>query len=270
MESGNVIPISEITGTPDTIIITEGYATALTVSQLHDGIVLAAIDEDNLLTVAELVRKQWPESKIILAADNDWHAQDERDKNGKLKKNVGKIAAKKAAKAIDGWVTLPPTEHKADWDDYRQHNGIEAAKRAFSNGLYQVGEKKLMEAEAVVIHETKPQKANNNLAQMAASQRGALLVEHYRKVAVHSESETVYHYNGTTWATVSDNELRRAMVAIFDQHDTPYSPNGINNAICAMKLQVPVIGEQRQDLIGFSNGVYALSTQQFTPHQPEH
>ncbi|PHM76414.1 primase-like DNA-binding domain-containing protein [Xenorhabdus cabanillasii] len=270
-KKGSFILASEIIGTPDTIIITEGYATALTVSQLHhDGTVLAAIDESNLLNVAELVRTQWPESKIILAADNDWHKQGEKDKSGKLKKNVGKIAADKAAKAINGWVTLPPTEHKADWDDYRQHHGIEAARQAFSNGLYKVGEKRLMEAEAVVIHEAKPKKANNNLAQMAASQRGALLVESYGKVAVNPDSEMVYHYNGTTWETVSDNELRRAMVAIFDQHDTPYSPNGINNAICAMKLQIPVIGEQRQDLIGFRNGVYNLSTQQFTPHQPEH
>ncbi|PHM70745.1 DNA primase [Xenorhabdus sp. KJ12.1] len=269
-KKGSFIPVSEITGTPDTFIITEGYATALTVRQLHKGVVLAAIDESNLLMVSEQVRTQWPNAKIILSADNDWHEPEERDKNGRLKKNVGKIAAEKAAIEINGWVTLPPTALKSDWDDYRQHHGIEAAKQAFKNGLYQVGEKKLMEAEAVIIHETKPKKANNNLAQMAASQRGALLVERYGKVAVHPDSEMVYHYNGTTWETVSDNELRRAMVAIFDQHETPYSPNGINNAIYAMKLQVPVIGEQRQDLIGFRNGVYDLSAQQFTPHQPEH
>ncbi|WP_196800755.1 toprim domain-containing protein, partial [Xenorhabdus nematophila] len=103
-KKGSFIPVSEIAGTSDTIIITEGYATALTVSQLHNGVVLAAIDESNLLNVAELVKKQWPESKIILAADNDWHSQGERDKNGKLKKNVGKIAAEKTAKAINGWV----------------------------------------------------------------------------------------------------------------------------------------------------------------------
>ncbi len=269
-KKGSFIPLSKITGTLDTFIITEGYATALTVRQLHKGMVLAAIDESNLLTVSEQVRAQWPDAKIIIAADNDWHKPEERDKNGRLKKNVGKIAAEKAAIAINGWVTLPPTASKADWDDYRQHHGIEAAKQAFSNGLYQAGEKKQMETEAVVIQEAKPKKANNNLAQMAASQRGALLVERYGKVAVNPDSEMVYHYNGTTWETVSDNVLRRAMVAIFDQHETPYSPNGINNAICAMKLQVPVIGEQRQDLIGFRNGVYDLSTQQFTPHQPEH
>ncbi|WP_416778589.1 primase-like DNA-binding domain-containing protein [Xenorhabdus budapestensis] len=269
-KKGSFIPVSEITGTPDTFIITEGYATALTVSQLHKGVVLAAIDESNLPTIAELVRTQWPNAKIILAADNDWHKPEEQDKNGRLKKNIGKIVAEKTAKAINGWITLPPTELKSDWDDYRQHHGIESATQAFSNGLYQVGEKKLMEAEAVIIHETKLKKANNNLAQMAASQRGALLVERYGKVAVNPDSEMVYHYNGTTWETVSDNELRRAMVAIFDKHETPYSPNGINNAIYAMKLQVPVIGEQRQDLIGFHNGVYDLSAQKFTPHQPEH
>nr|WP_228005833.1 primase-like DNA-binding domain-containing protein [Xenorhabdus sp. BG5] len=269
-KKGSFIPLSKITETPDIFIITEGYATALTVSQLHEGVVLAAIDESNLLTVTERVRTQWPDAKIILAADNDWHEPEERDKNGRLKKNVGKVAAEKTAIAISGWVTLPPTALKADWDDYRQHNGIEAAKQAFSNGLYQVGEKRLMETEAVVIHPEKPKKTNNNLAQMAASQRGALLVERYGNVAVNPDSEMAYHYNGTTWKTVSDNELRRAMVAIFDQHETPYSPNGINNAICAMKLQVPIIGEQRQDLIGFRNGVYDLSTQQFTPHQPEH
>ncbi|PHM21943.1 phage/plasmid primase-like uncharacterized protein [Xenorhabdus ehlersii] len=83
-KKGSFIPISKITGTPDIFIITEGYATALTVRQLHKGVVLAAIDESNLLTVAEQVRTQWPDAKIILAADNDWHEPEERDKNGRL------------------------------------------------------------------------------------------------------------------------------------------------------------------------------------------
>ncbi|CDM89230.1 TOPRIM and DUF927 domain-containing protein [Xenorhabdus bovienii] len=134
-KKGSFIPLSGITGTPDTIIIAEGYATALTVSQLHDGVVLAAIDEGNLFAVAEQVRERWPDAKIILAADNDM-------KSGH--KNVGKVSAEKAAKSVRGWVTLPPTEEKADWDDYRQRHGIEAAKQAFSNGLYQVGEKEPM------------------------------------------------------------------------------------------------------------------------------
>nr|WP_275385063.1 DUF5906 domain-containing protein [Xenorhabdus bovienii] len=269
-KKGSFIPLSEITGTSDTFIITEGYATALTVSQLHEGVVLAAIDEGNLFSVAEQVRERWPDAKIILAADNDWHEKGERDKNGKLKKNVGKIAAEKTAQSVDGWITFPPTEDKADWDDYRQRFGLEAARQAFNNGLYQVREEVPVKTEAVEIQKDKKKNTKTNLAQMAASQRGADLEEYYGNIVVNTESEMVYHYNGATWEKVTDNELCRAMVAIFNQHETPYSPNGINNAINAMKLQIPVIGEQRHDLIGFSNGAYDFSAKVFKPHQPEH
>ncbi|WP_420497546.1 toprim domain-containing protein [Xenorhabdus griffiniae] len=131
------IALSKLGEHPGTVIITEGYATALTVSQLHQGTVLAAIDAGNLLSVAQSVREHWPDTKIIIAADNDWYLPDELDKNGKPKKNVGKIAAEKAAKAINGWVTLPPTEYKTDWDDYRQQHGVGIARKAFTQELYQ-------------------------------------------------------------------------------------------------------------------------------------
>nr|WP_115827584.1 AAA family ATPase [Xenorhabdus cabanillasii] len=124
---------------PDTVIITEGYATALTVNQLCKGTILAALDAGNLSSVAQSVRERWPDTKIIIAADNDWHHSAELDGNSKPKANTGKSSAEKAALAVNGWVTLPPTEHKADWDDYRQQYGIEAAKQTFSNGLYQAG-----------------------------------------------------------------------------------------------------------------------------------
>ncbi|WP_319927851.1 helicase RepA family protein, partial [Xenorhabdus littoralis] len=53
--------------------------------------------------------------------------------------NTGKLSAEKAAIAVNGWLTLPPGNIKADWDDYRQQHGIEAVKQVFSNGLYQAG-----------------------------------------------------------------------------------------------------------------------------------
>lgn len=118
-KKGSFILLSELPETTETVLIAEGYATALTVSQLHSGLVLAAIDEGNLLSVTEWARKHYPKAKIIIAADNDI-------KIGQP--NVGKISAEKAAKTVNGWVTLPPTEDKADWDDYRQQFGIKKAK----------------------------------------------------------------------------------------------------------------------------------------------
>ncbi|HFP7856004.1 DUF927 domain-containing protein [Morganella morganii] len=142
-KKGGFIPVSELPETTDTVLIAEGYATALTVSQLHDGLVLAAIDEGNLLPVAEWAAGRYPEAKIIIAADNDI-------KPGQP--NVGKISAEKAVKSVHrGWVTLPPTEDKADWDDYRQQHGTEAAKQAFSKGLYQVSAGEAEMTSSVVI-----------------------------------------------------------------------------------------------------------------------
>ncbi|PHM24794.1 AAA family ATPase [Xenorhabdus budapestensis] len=139
-KKGAFIAVSAPEAHSDTVIITEGYATALTVNQLHQGVVLAALDAGNLYSVAKAIRERWPDTKIILAADNDWHSSGELDKNGKPKVNIGKISAEKAALAVNGWIALPPTEHKADWDDYRQQYGIEAAQKAFCEGLFQVRE----------------------------------------------------------------------------------------------------------------------------------
>ncbi|WP_241538314.1 AAA family ATPase [Xenorhabdus sp. KK7.4] len=139
-KKGAFIAASALEVPPDTVIITEGYATALTVNQLYQGSVLAALDAGNLFSVANAVRERWPDVKIIIAADNDWHSPGELDKHGKPKVNIGRISAEKAALTVNGWVTLPPTEHKADWDDYRQQHGIEAARQAFSQALYPVRE----------------------------------------------------------------------------------------------------------------------------------
>ncbi|WP_331271144.1 toprim domain-containing protein, partial [Xenorhabdus nematophila] len=96
-KKGAFIPLSTREENPDTVIITEGYATALTVNQLCKGTVLAALDAGNLLSVAQSVRERRPDTKIIIAADNDWLHLDELDKNGKPKVNTGKISAEKAA-----------------------------------------------------------------------------------------------------------------------------------------------------------------------------
>ncbi|WP_057532899.1 DUF927 domain-containing protein, partial [Yersinia pseudotuberculosis] len=140
-KKGSFIPVRLQSPTEDeqpvTVLIAEGYATGVTVSLLGNGVVLAALDEGNLIHVAKVCRAKWPLAKIIIAADNDWHEPGECDEKGKPKQNIGAISAEKAAISVSGWVTTPPTHHKADWDDYRQQNGTEAATRAFTESLYQ-------------------------------------------------------------------------------------------------------------------------------------
>lgn len=126
---------------PETIIIAEGVATAISAGMLHSGAVVAAIDAGNLKPVALALRGRYPKAKIIIAADNDYHAPEELDKSGKPKQNTGKIRGEEAATACGGWLALPPGEVKTDWNDYHQLKGTEEAKAAFNASLVNMGEK---------------------------------------------------------------------------------------------------------------------------------
>ncbi|QLS73451.1 TOPRIM and DUF927 domain-containing protein [Enterobacter roggenkampii] len=114
---------------PQTVLIAEGLATALSVHLMRpEALTVAAIDAGNQLPVAEVMRRKYPEAKITIAADNDYH--DDQP-------NTGKEAAEKAALSVAGWVSLPPTGYKADWNDYHQQHGLEAAAAAFHDSTYQ-------------------------------------------------------------------------------------------------------------------------------------
>lgn len=113
---------------PQTLLITEGLATALSVHLMRpDTLAVMAVDAGNLLHVAKLIRRRYPEVQIIIAADNDQHPDTP---------NTGKDAAEKAAIAVNGWVSMPPGHHKTDWNDIHQHYGLETASQAFAKSLY--------------------------------------------------------------------------------------------------------------------------------------
>ncbi|CDH00938.1 DUF927 domain-containing protein [Xenorhabdus bovienii] len=115
------------------IVITEGFATGLSLSKVIDSFIVAAVAATNLVKVAQHLRERWPQAKIIIAGDNDFI-------DGK--ENTGKVWAEKAAKAVDGWISLPPTHYKADWDDYRQENSADKVKEAFFEEMTYCGKDK--------------------------------------------------------------------------------------------------------------------------------
>ncbi|EOA2135849.1 phage/plasmid primase, P4 family [Escherichia coli] len=247
---------------PQSVLIAEGLATALSVHLMRpDALTVAAIDAGNLIHVARVMRRKHQQSQIIIAADND-HQQDEQA-------NTGKDAAEKAALSVAGWVALPPTDYKADWDDYRQQNGLEVATAAFNDSMYQIqGEAVKPQLQAIAGGKSRRKAEVGDIAQMAASQKARLLSSRWDMLAVNPDSGTVYCYESGVWVKLPDSELERVMVAIFDEHEAHYTEKGIKSVVATMKLQIPVIGEQGGDLIGFDNGVYDLATQTFSAHSP--
>uniref|UniRef100_UPI001BCD108D primase-helicase zinc-binding domain-containing protein n=1 Tax=Enterobacter cloacae TaxID=550 RepID=UPI001BCD108D len=126
----------------ETVVISEGLATAISVQQLRQiATIIAAIDAGNLPAVAMAMRQRYPNAQIIIAADND--QSSESDGIEGVKVNTGKEAAEKAAKAVSGWVSIPPVDYKADWNDYHQQYGLEAATAAFNASMYQPEGKKV-------------------------------------------------------------------------------------------------------------------------------
>lgn len=246
---------------PQSVLIAEGLATALSVHQMRpDALTACAIDAGNLLPVAEVMRRKYPQAQIIIAADNDIKPGEP---------NTGKSAAEKSAKAVSGWVALPQSEEKADWNDFHQQHGPEAAAAAFNDSMYQPeGEKVAVKLKAIDGGKENQQEAvTPALNQMGASQRGEVLLAHYDgDLAIHADSDTVHHYNGVVWVPLTDKELQREMAQIYIDADVAYSQNAIKSAVDTMKLGLPVMGTTARNLIGFSNGVFDTRSGQFRPH----
>jgi putative DNA primase/helicase len=141
VKKGSFCVVNSVENT-ETVVISEGLATALSVQELRQiATVIAAIDAGNLPAVAMAMRQRYPNAQIIIAADND--QSSESDGIEGVKVNTGKEAAEKAAKAVSGWVSMPPVDYKADWNDYHQQYGLEAATAAFNASMYQPEGKKV-------------------------------------------------------------------------------------------------------------------------------
>ncbi|MEB6378837.1 DUF927 domain-containing protein [Leclercia adecarboxylata] len=166
------------------VIVGEGLATVLSVHKMRpDALAVVAIDAGNLLPVAQVMRRKYPQAQIIIAADNDIKPDEP---------NTGKEAAEKAAAAVAGLVALPPVEHKADWNDYHQQYGLVAAIDAFNDSLYlPQGEEVTAPAEVIEIGSHASQKRNAQKPYVDSRRNGLYWVEPKEKSGEITEVESL-------------------------------------------------------------------------------
>ncbi len=254
-------------GSPETVIVAEGLATTLSAQQMQpDALAVVALDAGNLPAVAAVLREKYPDARIIIAADNDIHALS--DGQTTQKPNTGKLAAEQAAKAVNGWVALPPTEEKADWNDYHQLHGLEAATKAFIDSLYQPGGNMPVQLKSIEGGK-KRLRDEINLIQMQDNEKALLLSQRYDGICIHPESEAFYIYQNGVWEIISTLQLSREMAVIYNEHQTNFGKRTINNAVEALKVVAPIMGEPRRNLIPFANGVYDMASGAFTAHSAD-
>jgi len=98
-----------------TLILCEGFATADSLSRATGHAVCVCFSAGNLKCVAEMIRKIYLKSSIIIAGDDD---------------NIGKIKATEAAQAVAGTAIFPDG---GDFNDLEQSEGLDAVKKHFSS-----------------------------------------------------------------------------------------------------------------------------------------
>ena len=109
-------------GVSKEIIVTcEGYATARSIAESTDFYVIAAMSACNLKPVIERIAKQFPDSKIIIAADND---------------EAGRKATRDAKQAIDYIEIVYPTHECNDFNDLHIAYGTEEVKACFKEAIH--------------------------------------------------------------------------------------------------------------------------------------
>lgn len=91
---------------------------------------MVACSVGNLRAVAEALRGQRPEARIVIAADDDWQTDG----------NPGATKACEAAAAVDGIVVVPPfpgerVENQTDFNDLAVYHGPELVHQTFAQAL---------------------------------------------------------------------------------------------------------------------------------------
>ena len=116
-----------------TILLGEGYATMAKVHELTKKPVVAAMSCYRLQEIAELIRDAYPESLIIIAADNDHKTEAKRGHNPGLSHAKEVVKRKLAA----GYIApdFEPDESGTDWDDYALIHGDKETTRVILEKL---------------------------------------------------------------------------------------------------------------------------------------
>ena len=112
---------SDYEASKEVIVICEGYATARSIAESTNFFVVATMSACNLKCIVEKIAKQFPNAKIIIAADND---------------EAGRKSAEDTKQAIDSLEIVYPTHECNDFNDLHIAYGAEAVKACFKEVLH--------------------------------------------------------------------------------------------------------------------------------------
>lgn len=125
---GTYFPIGGKPQDGESLCVCEGYATGASIHEATGYPVAIAFTANNLLSVAQNLRKKFPDARIVICADDDF----------KTDGNIGIEKANETALVISGLLAIPifgseRTDKQTDFNDMVHISSLKAVKQAIDN-----------------------------------------------------------------------------------------------------------------------------------------
>ncbi|MEI8054863.1 MAG: DUF3631 domain-containing protein [bacterium] len=150
------------------IYIAEGYATAASIHEATEQCTVVAFSANNLPAVAETIKWEYPDTEIIICADNDIYNND---------KNIGLDKASEAAMIIDAKLVIPKFKDLSSKP--KDFNDLAVLEGANEVRIQLDGAKKFAD-----ISEENQDEAINRLAKLSLLEYGRIRKEEAAKLNV--------------------------------------------------------------------------------------
>lgn len=191
-----------IEGDQSTIYLAEGYATAASIHMATGHAVAIAFDAGNLESAAQSVRGIFPQTQIVVAADNDrWSTKADG-----TPWNVGVEKAQAAAHAVGAQVIIPDfkdlSSRPTDFNDLHVLEGLEFVRSQVKGGVLRITDWSLSKLKGKAIPEREwlvdqviPLGVAMILAAPGGTGKGVLLLDLALKVAAGARGEVDLNMN---------------------------------------------------------------------------
>jgi phage/plasmid primase-like uncharacterized protein len=129
LKHAGLFPLGDIEHAP-VVCLGEGLATCQSIHQATGLPVIVAFDAGNVGPVAEIFHQLYPNTQLCICGDEDLHADPKKE-------NTGRVAATKAAVAVQGALAMPALQgKKCDWNDVYRLSGPEAVRAGIEQALH--------------------------------------------------------------------------------------------------------------------------------------
>ena len=223
----------------ETICITEGYATGVSVHEATGKSVAIAFDAGNLEPVAQALRAKYSQTRIILCGDND-------------ASGTGQTMANAAAEAIGGIVALPMTQGD-DWNDVHRRDGLDAVRDLILKAL----------------NTTELSSSSADIGLVKELADAILTTNHFAK----DSGGALYIYRGGAYRLHGEETVAQAVKRLLEQNgDTKHwSSYRAREVMEFIRVDAPRLWERPPvDTLNLANGLFDIESGMLRKHSPEH